>query len=116
MDVLLLLLLLLVRLEQAPFGKRDRLAQNVDVADVIGQDQNQRRIKIGTLFVVEATMRSTMARNASSGFTKFELAESGMTKPSVQPGEANVKSTIPEARANAASSKPRVGWRKRAAT
>jgi len=75
MDVLLLLLLLLVRLEQAPFGKRDRLAQNVDVADVIGQDQNQRRIKIGTLFVVEATMRFDDGAKRIIGF--YEIRTGG---------------------------------------
>ena len=54
---LLLLLLLLARFEHPPLGERDRLAQHVDVADVIGENENQRGVEIGALFVAQAAMR-----------------------------------------------------------
>src|SRR6202795_2070389 len=59
MFVLLLLLLLLLPacVQHPPFRQRDRLIQHVDVADVIGKDQHQRRIPIGARFVAQAAMR-----------------------------------------------------------
>ena len=55
--MLLLLLLLLARIEHPPLGQRDRLAQHVEIADMIGENQNQRRIEIGALLVAQAAMR-----------------------------------------------------------
>jgi hypothetical protein len=48
---LLLLLLLLARIEHPPLGERDGLVQNGDIADVVGEHENQRRVEIGALFV-----------------------------------------------------------------
>ena len=53
----MLLLLLLTRLEHPPPGKRDGLVQHVEIADVVGEHENQRRIEIGALFVAQAPMR-----------------------------------------------------------
>ena len=56
-DLLLLLLLLLTGVGHAPLGKHDRLAQDVEVADMIGEDQHQRRVEIGALLVAQSAMR-----------------------------------------------------------
>jgi hypothetical protein len=77
--LLLLLLLLLAGIEHAPLGQRDRLAQHVEIADVIGEDQHQRRIEIGALLVAQAAMRLDDGAKASSGLAKFELVDSAMT-------------------------------------
>jgi hypothetical protein len=53
---LLLLLLLLAGGQHPPLRQRDRLAQHVKIADMIGQDQDQRGIEIGALFVVQSAM------------------------------------------------------------
>ena len=56
-ELLLLPLLLLLRaVDHAALGERDRLAQHVDIADVVGEDQDQRRVEIGALRVGEAAM------------------------------------------------------------
>ncbi|ANW04929.1 hypothetical protein LMTR13_37185 [Bradyrhizobium icense] len=55
--MLLLLLLLLARIEHSPGGERDGLLQHTEVTDVIGENENQRRVQIGALFVVQPTMR-----------------------------------------------------------
>src|SRR5277367_996447 len=55
--LLLLLLLLLAGVDHAPLGEFNRLAQHVEIADMIGEDQNQRGIEIGALFVAQAAMR-----------------------------------------------------------
>src|SRR5450759_4154946 len=54
---LLLLLLLLVGVHHPPLRQHDRLAQHIEIADVIGKDQNQRRIEIGALRVGQSAMR-----------------------------------------------------------
>src|SRR4051812_34136928 len=41
----------------SPFRQIERLAQDSDIADVVGEDQHQRRIERRTLFVVEPAMR-----------------------------------------------------------
>ena len=53
----MLLLLLLARIEHPPLGERDGLVQHVDIADMIGEHENQRRIEIGALRVAQAAMR-----------------------------------------------------------
>ncbi|MEY9477272.1 hypothetical protein ABH981_001485 [Bradyrhizobium ottawaense] len=76
---LLLLLLLLLTVDHAALGKLDRLTQHIDLADMVGEDQHQRRIEIGALLLGEPAMRaSTMARKASSGRAKLELVDNGM--------------------------------------
>jgi len=40
-----------------PLGQRNRLAQHVEIANMIGQNENQRRVEIGALRVAEAAMR-----------------------------------------------------------
>src|SRR5258708_12208453 len=55
--LLLLLRLLLARIHHPPLCQCNRLAQHVEIADVIGKDQNQRRIEIGALFVAQSAMR-----------------------------------------------------------
>src|SRR6266568_1531827 len=54
---LLLLLLLLARIRHSPPRKSDRLAQHVEIANMIGQNQNQRRVEIGALLVTQSAMR-----------------------------------------------------------
>jgi hypothetical protein len=54
---LLLLLLLLTCVHHPPLRQRDRLAQHLEIADMIGKDQNQRRIEIGALLVTQSAMR-----------------------------------------------------------
>ena len=55
--LLLLLLLLLARIQRPTLGERNRLTQHLDVADMIGEDQDQRGVEIGALFLGEAAMR-----------------------------------------------------------
>ena len=54
---MLLLLLLLARVEQPPLGERDGLVQNGDIADVVGEHENQRGVEIGALLVTQPAMR-----------------------------------------------------------
>ena len=56
MFILLLLLRLLAGIDHAPPSQRDRLAQHIEIADVIGEYQNQRRIEICALLVAEPAM------------------------------------------------------------
>ena len=53
----MLLLLLLAGIHHSPLRKRNRLAQHVDIADMVGENQNQRRIEIGALRVTQSAMR-----------------------------------------------------------
>src|SRR5216110_2387526 len=55
--LLLLLLLLLARIQHPSLGKLDRLAQHVEIADVISEHKNQRGVEIGALRFAEAAMR-----------------------------------------------------------
>src|SRR5260221_13333642 len=55
--LLLLLLLLLACVDHPALGKRNRFAQHVEIADVIGENKNQRRIEIGALLVGQSVMR-----------------------------------------------------------
>ena len=55
--LLLLLLLLLTGVDHASLRKYDRFAQHVEIADMIGQDQHQRRIEISTLLIAQSAMR-----------------------------------------------------------
>jgi hypothetical protein len=55
--LLLLLLLLLIGIDHAPLGEGDRFTQHIDIADVIGQDQHQRCIKLRALLVAQSAMR-----------------------------------------------------------
>jgi hypothetical protein len=73
--VLLLLLRLLAGIHHAPLGQRNRLAQHIKVADVIGEYQNQRGIEICALLVAQPAMRLD---NRASGFGKFERVDSAM--------------------------------------
>ena len=52
----LLLLLLLTGVQHPPLRQHDRFAQHAEIADVIGEYQNQRRIEIRTLRVAQAAM------------------------------------------------------------
>ena len=69
--VLLLLLLLLAGIEHPPLGKRDGLIKHGDVADVIGENQNERGIEIGALFVAQAAMRLDDGAKRIVGFGKI---------------------------------------------
>ena len=53
----MLLLLLLARIEHPPLGERDGLVEHGDIADVIGEHDNQRRVEIGAPLVAQAAMR-----------------------------------------------------------
>ena len=66
--LLLLLLLLLAGIEHPPLGERDRLVQHVDIADVIGEHQNQRGVEIGALLVAQAAMRLDDGAECVVGF------------------------------------------------
>jgi hypothetical protein len=55
--LLLLLLLLLTCFNHPPFCQLDRLAQYIEIADMIGQDQNQRGVEIGALRIAQSAMR-----------------------------------------------------------
>jgi hypothetical protein len=55
--LLLLLLLLLIGIDHAPLGERNRLAQHIDVTDVVGQDQHQRGVEFRALLVTQSAMR-----------------------------------------------------------
>src|ERR1019366_732187 len=54
---LLLLLLLLSGRHHPPLRERNRLAQPVAIAAMIGENQNQRRIETGALRIADAAMR-----------------------------------------------------------
>src|SRR4051794_20763268 len=54
---LLLLLLLLACIEHAPFCQRDRFVKHVDVADMVGEHQYERRVEIGAFSFAQAAMR-----------------------------------------------------------
>jgi hypothetical protein len=54
---LLLLLLLLAGIGDPALGERQRLAKHIEIADVVGKNQHQRRIQIGALLVAQSTMR-----------------------------------------------------------
>src|ERR1700743_3814886 len=97
LDSLLLLLLLLI--EYAAFRQRNRLAQNVDVADVVGENENQRGIEIGALRVAEAAMRFHDGAERVVGPGKVRSGRQRNDDPQFKP----------EARASAASSAGRVG-------
>src|SRR3954468_11010070 len=56
-SLLLLLLLLLLAVDHAPLGEENRLPQHDDIADMVGEDQHQRRVEVRALLVGEATMR-----------------------------------------------------------
>jgi hypothetical protein len=105
--VLLLLLRLLTGIHHAPLGQRNRLAQHIKLADVIGQYQNQHGIEICALLVAQPAMR--LDNRAKRVVGLWEIRAGGQRhdrKPQL----------MPVARANAASSAVRVGFRKRAAT
>src|SRR5579863_1329810 len=53
---LLLLLLLLVSLQHPPFCQFDRLAQDFEIADVIGEDENQCGVEIGARLIAQSAM------------------------------------------------------------
>jgi hypothetical protein len=55
--LLLLLLRLLAGIHHAPLRQRNRLQQHIKIADVVGEDQNQRGIEIGALLVAQPAMR-----------------------------------------------------------
>src|SRR3954471_1518624 len=57
LSLLLLLLLLLASIQHAPLGERDGFLEHVDVADMVGEHQHQRRIEIGALRLAQAAMR-----------------------------------------------------------
>src|ERR1700689_1945528 len=50
----LLLLLLLVGLQHPPFCQFDRLAQDFEIADVIGEDENQCGVEIGARLIAQS--------------------------------------------------------------
>src|SRR5258708_39274152 len=56
MLMLLLLLLLLAHFDNSTMRKGNRLAQHVEIADVVRQDQDQRGIEIGALRIADAAM------------------------------------------------------------
>ncbi len=102
----MLLLLLLARVEHPPLGERDGLVKHGDIADVVGEHENQRRVEIGALFVAQAAMRLDDGAKRVVRFRKIRTVDSAITKPQL----------MPAARASAASSAGRVGCRNRAAT
>jgi hypothetical protein len=53
---LLLLLLLLIAGQHPPLRQCDCLAQHLEIADMVGQDQDQRSIEIGALRVADAAI------------------------------------------------------------
>ena len=65
--LLLLLLLLLTCIHHSPLRQCDRLAQPVDVADVVGEDQHQCGVEIGALFVAQAAIFKVTAPEARPG-------------------------------------------------
>jgi len=54
--LLLLLLLLLARFEHPPLCEPNRFIEHVKIADMIGENENQRRIEIGALLIAQAAM------------------------------------------------------------
>jgi hypothetical protein len=86
--LLLLLLLLLVGLDHAVPRERNRLAQHLDVADVIRQDQDQRGIEIRALLVVQAAMRFHDGAEGVIGLGKVRSGRQRHDEPSVQAGGA----------------------------
>jgi len=56
MAVHLLLLLLLAGIDHPPSRQGDRFAKHIEIADMIGKDQNQRRIEIGALLIAQSAM------------------------------------------------------------
>jgi hypothetical protein len=56
LSFLLLLLLLLVGLQHPPFCEFDRLAQDFEIADVIGEDENQCGVEIGACLIAQSAM------------------------------------------------------------
>ena len=69
--LLLLLLRLLAGIHHAPLRQRDRLPQHIEIADVIGEDQNQRGIEICALLVAEPAMRLDHRAKGVVGFWKI---------------------------------------------
>jgi len=56
-STLIVLLLLLACVHHSPLGERNRLAQHVEIADMVGENQNQGRIEIGALLITQSAMR-----------------------------------------------------------
>src|SRR5438105_4690580 len=70
LSLLLLLLLLLARVQHASSSQCDRFLEHLDVTDVIGQHQYQRRIEIGALGIAKASMRLDDGAEGVVGFCK----------------------------------------------
>src|SRR5437763_13696333 len=70
LSLLLLLLWLLARFQHASSSQCDRFLEHLDVADVIGQHQHQRRIEIGALGVATASMRLDDCAARVAGFCR----------------------------------------------
>src|SRR5438105_10193316 len=70
LSLLLLLLLLLARVQHAPFSQCDRLLEHLDVADVIGEHQHQRGVEIGALGIAKASVRLDDGAEGVVGFCK----------------------------------------------
>ena len=100
-------LILLVGCRHPPLCQLNRLAQHADITDMVGQDQHQRRIEIGTLRLAQAAMGldDRAKRVIRLGEIRFR-----------RQCPARDFQMWPVARASAASSAARVGCRKRAAT
>src|SRR5437588_12785266 len=105
-ELLLLLLLLLVGVGDSSFCQRERLAEHLEIADMIGKNENQRRVEIGALLVAQSAMRLD---NGAKRIVRLVKIRAGGQCHYARP------QLIPVARANADSSADRVGCRKRAA-
>src|ERR1700727_3937570 len=70
----LLLLLLLARLQHPPFGQFNRLAQDIELAHVIGEDENQRGVKIGARLIAQSAMGLD---NHAKGIIRFFKVRAG---------------------------------------
>ena len=55
--MLLLLLLLLTGIGHSPLRQCNGVTEDVDVADMIGEDQHQCRVEIGALLIAQSAMR-----------------------------------------------------------
>jgi hypothetical protein len=53
---LLLLLLLLARFQHPSFCQFDGLTQHIEIADMVGKNENQRGVEIGALLVAQAAV------------------------------------------------------------
>jgi hypothetical protein len=69
--LLLLLLSLLALVHHLALRERNGLVQDADIADVIGENQNQRRVEIGALLVAQSAMRFDHSPKRIIGFRKI---------------------------------------------